>query len=393
MSSNDLNDALLFLQSDDREPLRLQPDQHDGAASFGTWLFRGTVLGAIAAIVVALLYYKEHGEVPGPPQFDATEPPVIAPSTEEPSPVPPPARGRVRVLKSILTKSHSVDAEGTDAAEKEPDARPEGDLPKPAPEAKSRDEAPRKDAPTPPTEPTQGNKVDPVVSPQGPTANVAPLEFLKSMGLTQSGAYFLLASESEVYQGLKGLRPNLIRMAEAGDALVANAEVEATFQELDDTRIRLEEQLRHLLLAIPQMPRRTLEQKAELEQAMVVQYQTRQDLVTVNANIEVVNKRRLSPKQLAKLQDDFQARRRDFLQAASEFRPVFDKVKKQYDELKNDSRVIRALNAYGEANRFKAQLGPSLSFRKGVGTVIEAERTYSPETAPARVRAKRKTLQ
>lgn len=226
------------------------------------------------------------------------------------------------------------------------------------------------------------------VGPGARAGRPTPEEVLFERGLTNSGAYFLVASESDVFAALKEIRPLMLRMADAGERVVAKAE--AAFHEADDARINLESQLDIFAQRLLQMPRRNQVERAQYEQALQVRANLRQNLSAVNAKVEVLGKRLLSPLQVRELHAEFEARKKEFVQARTEMQPLADKVLKDYAELEADPEVRYALNAFGTAKKFKAQLGPSPALKRSVGMMKDAERMYSPETAPARAKAKRK---
>ncbi|MHC5540854.1 hypothetical protein ACYOEI_21745 [Singulisphaera rosea] len=222
-------------------------------------------------------------------------------------------------------------------------------------------------------------------------ATPTPADVLRERGLTKSGAYFVVASESNVFAAVKRIRPAMVRMTSTGDKIIDNMVVEANFQEADDMRIALEGQIRIFDMEIPRLPRQTYEQKLYVEEAMAERNATQENLVYVNAQLNMLRKRRLSAQQVEKLNTDFEKHKVAFVREREEMQPVVDNTMSEYSELNADTAVRNALNAFGTMNKFKAKLGPSPAMVKSVGGLKDVERAYSPETAPDRVKSKRKS--
>jgi hypothetical protein len=205
---------------------------------------------------------------------------------------------------------------------------------------------------------------------------------LKAHGLTRSGVFFIVASESEAIENTQlKVRPLVQYMAQAHGKFAVVLENEMLLEEAEDYKIRVVSEIGNVDLALPDMPRRNILEKQQALQAQQWRNQLSKELNVTNNQIAALHRRQVPQGVKMKLEKDFEQKRSDFLSAAADLRPLADKTMGEYNELKGNASVKNALNAYKQLTKANIPLGPSKDFVKAIQFVKSAERTYSPETA------------
>ncbi len=221
-------------------------------------------------------------------------------------------------------------------------------------------------------------------SPLRAIADGSPEVQLKKHGLTKSGSYFVLASETEILEKFEKVRPLIASMAQRFNMLAQALRSEVLLADAEDYRKEIGERIDEanvMLSKMPNGPRANSEQKLE--------YQAAQDFVSGitqerdNAS-RVVDARRTQQVPAGRKEElvkDFKAKWSDFLKAADELTPLFDEAFREYRRLKDDRAVKDALAALSRSTKATALLGPSRNLQNAVETIKSARRTYAPETA------------
>jgi hypothetical protein len=213
-------------------------------------------------------------------------------------------------------------------------------------------------------------------------ADTSAEDVLKGHGLTRSGVFFIVASESEAIENTQlKVRPLVQYMAQAHGKFAVVLENEMLLEEAEDYKIRVVSEIGNVDLALPDMPRRNILEKQQALQAQQWRNQLSKELNVTNNQIAALHRRQVPQGVKMKLEKDFEQKRSDFLSAAADLRPLADKTMGEYNELKGNASVKNALNAYKQLTKANIPLGPSKDFVKAIQFVKSAERTYSPETA------------
>jgi hypothetical protein len=246
--------------------------------------------------------------------------------------------------------------------------------------------------------PTVQGNAPPVVAPRRPVAEAPAAKgpdeaFLNSRGLTLTGANFVVASETEFLEKVETIRPLINEMAKAfGEhSLVLQNEADLAGGEeyLNSLNARIDA-VNAVLAKIPNGSKsNSMEKQAYQETKATVDglVQQRDD---ASGMVDALRAQQVSPEDKEKLATEFLAKRSDFLKATAELRPVYDKAISEYNKLQEDPAVKDALAAYKLTTKSAAAPGPSKNFQKAFALLRDAEWAYSPETAAAKAKAKRK---
>jgi hypothetical protein len=226
----------------------------------------------------------------------------------------------------------------------------------------------------------------------GLAAEPSPEKLLTERGLdkhTDKGIYWIVAGEKGIVDSLRRIGVLISKMAIAGDKVLYYQNLEAEIEHWQNTRINLEAERDLVMQQIPQMPQRNPQEKAAVIEARAYLNQVNQNITVARAETEKRIRARITPARMQKLQDDFEKEKKIFLAAEEKLRPAYDDVKKQYNELQADLAVKNAVTAYASEKKVRSKLGPSPLLTGMLNKMLDAEVTYSPETAPQRAKKKR----
>ena len=216
-------------------------------------------------------------------------------------------------------------------------------------------------------------------SPEGP---------LNAKGLWRSGIYFVVAGETEVLEKFKTIRPLIASMAQAFELFALALNKEALLAEAENVYSESKAQVDNANAVLSKMPNGTRAnniEKLDYQAAVAFRDGLVQGRDNAAAQVEAIRGQQVSAEQKQALVDDFMAKRAEYLKAAAELRPLYDKVKAEYDQLLADPAVKKAVKndvaEYHRTTKSDAALGPSGNLGKAIDMIRHAERAYSPETA------------
>ncbi len=202
------------------------------------------------------------------------------------------------------------------------------------------------------------------------------------MALPGRGKYFIVASEEPVRQKIFNMRPVMGEMEGKFNIWAAMLQNEYEFQTLTDYSLQLQGMYNDLSQQISRMPNKTALDKMALNQAQGQLQGIVAESKQTNYQIALRQKRLVSDKAKEKAENEFKDVRKKFLAMASEARPPYEDVKKEYEKLSEESAVSNALKAHNQMTKANFKMGPSDKLNKDVADVKRYEQTYSPETAP-----------
>ncbi|HZW34692.1 MAG TPA: SUMF1/EgtB/PvdO family nonheme iron enzyme [Isosphaeraceae bacterium] len=221
-------------------------------------------------------------------------------------------------------------------------------------------------------------------TPAPPLVRGSPEELLQARGLTRSGAYFVVASENEVLERAKKIRPLIDQMARAFEQYALVLQNEMQLAEAEEFRVLRSNQIDSSNAALSNMPNGSKANSFQNEQYQVARAfrdGLERERAAAARTAELLRSRQVPKERKDELAKDFAAKRSDFLKAAGELKPIHDKAMSEYRKLQADRTVKEALDAFRRSTKAAAFLGPSRDFQRAIDTITEAERAYAPEIA------------
>jgi hypothetical protein len=215
-------------------------------------------------------------------------------------------------------------------------------------------------------------------------AQDGPEEILQKRGLKKSGRIYIVPTESEFLAGWRNVVPVSERMAGAYNEWYAALEIEVLVQQLNDTRLELIAYINNLALRMID---------ADERQQQSIQNERRAALVNLNnisARLLQAQARRVGPVKMQALQDEFMQRRADFMEAAEDLEPTYNKLRAEYNTLKQDVDIKTALGVLKERYKVNFSLGPSDNVQRAVRRLREVQEMVSFDPDAFR-RPKKKT--
>jgi serine/threonine protein kinase/formylglycine-generating enzyme required for sulfatase activity len=218
----------------------------------------------------------------------------------------------------------------------------------------------------------------PVPVPGSPEAKLA------SRGLTQSGTFFVVASENEFLEKARNARPVWDQVAKAfaeyGQAL-RNAEL---MSNAEGIRAELSAQIDGARAMLSKMPNGRLANSADKQDFQLAEETLGRLERERDAAVQAIDKLRgqqVPEARMQELANAFATKRSEFMKSADELRVIREKAMGEYRKLQNDVAVKDALVAYGRSMKTSVFLGPSPSLPRVFEKIKEAVRVYSPESA------------
>jgi len=215
---------------------------------------------------------------------------------------------------------------------------------------------------------------------QGPPP-ASPKEVLRENGLSQAGTYFIVESEAPVRQKIANMQPVMLDMEAKFNLWRAALINEDEFQYLTDYRLELQAELQNVDDRLGSMPKNTPIERQAVAQVTAYRQRVVREMNENQIQIELRRKRLVGQAGKEKLERDFDKVREKFLTAIGDLKPLYDKVKEDYEVLSKNKSVMNALRSHSESAKAKYKLGPSDKLTKEAFLVQKYEASYSPETA------------
>jgi formylglycine-generating enzyme required for sulfatase activity len=209
-------------------------------------------------------------------------------------------------------------------------------------------------------------------------------EPLKSRGLTRSGAYFVVASESEILERAGKIRPPISQMAKAFEQYALVLQNEMQIAETEAFRSLRSEQVDAANKDLSTMlngARANSLQNEQYQVARAFREGLERERDGAARAVELLRSQQVPPARKEELGKDFAAKRSDFTKADNELKPIYDKAMAEYRKLQADPTVKEALDSFRSSTKAAAYLGPSKNFQAGIDAIKRAERAYAPEIA------------
>ncbi len=210
-----------------------------------------------------------------------------------------------------------------------------------------------------------------------------PIDVLNANGLSKSGRYFVVKDEEQAIQGLMNIAPFADRMRGKWGEWAAIILNEYEFRQLSDYKILLVAKINDYDAMTRQMPARNPYERFQREQVIAERNEWNAELGATNTQQELRRQRLVGDVGKRRAENDFKQARDEFLGAKRRIWPQIEETLKRYDEIKTIDSVLNALKQYNTEAHAHLKIGPSDSMAKKIKQVLESERTYSPETAPA----------
>jgi serine/threonine protein kinase len=302
--------------------------------------------------------------------------PIESPSTRTEAPAPPrPALGPsgdrpTPPKKTVVARNENAERSGS----LDEDRRPANDPPVKEQPAE----------PTPAPKPIVAEKKPESVAAEPAPEDGSPEAVLARRGLSKSGRFYTIATESEVHAAWQGVVPFYNLMDAARAEFVEAMEIVAYAQELNDNLINLQAYINDL---------NSLMGRANRDQQVLLRNQLQEAnarLNLVQAELAKVRTRLVSPERRQELQDQFMKRRSEFLAKSGELRPILNKMNAEYAKLKQDDEVTSVLKALKERQKVNVTLGPSDKLNSLLRQLRQAEEAVSLN--PDAYRSKKKSI-
>jgi hypothetical protein len=213
-----------------------------------------------------------------------------------------------------------------------------------------------------------------------------PEQILQMKGLKKAGKFYILPIESEFARGWRNVVPVSDRMAAAYNEWYAALEIEALVLQLSDTRAQLIAYIRNLDL------RMSTADRAQLQFIQAEQNAAQANLNVVMAQLSQALARRVGPAKMRELQETFMERRGDFMEAARDLEPTYNKLRVEYSALKQDIDIKNALGVLKERYKVNVSLGPSDDVQRAVLRLRQVQEMVSFNPDAFRQRRKRPRL-
>ncbi len=220
--------------------------------------------------------------------------------------------------------------------------------------------------------------------PATPYVKGSPEEKLNTRGLSRAGAYFVLASETEILEKFEKVRPLIATMAQPFNMFAQAlrnamllADAEATYIEM---KARVDE-ANAVFSKMPNGARANSQEKLDYQAAQAFRDELTQERDNASRTVEAIRAQQIPAGRKDELVKDFKAKWSDFLRATDELTPLIDIALGEYRKLRSDPSVTNALAALSRSTKAAEHLGPSKNLQKALETIKEAKRAYAPETA------------
>ncbi len=220
--------------------------------------------------------------------------------------------------------------------------------------------------------------------PAPPLAKGSPEEKLSTRGLSRSGTYFVVESETEILEKFAKMRPLIASIAQPFNTFARALRNEMLLADAEwyhnDMRARVDEASK-VLSTMPNGAKANSQEKLDYQAAQAFLDGLTQERDNASRAVEAIRAQQIPAGRKEELVKDFKAKWSDFLRATDELTPLIDSALGEYRKLRSDPSVTDALAALSRSTKAAAHLGPSKNLQKALDTIKEAKRAYAPETA------------
>jgi hypothetical protein len=143
-----------------------------------------------------------------------------------------------------------------------------------------------------------------------------------------------------------------------------------------------------ILSKMPNGNRANSQEKQEYQTAEMARDQLVQERDNSYAVVGAFRTQQVPAGRKEELVKAFNAKWSEFRKSADELMPLIDKALGEYRKLHGDSTLRDTLAALSRSTKAAAILGPSKNLQNAIDTIKNARRTYSPETAAPKKKAR-----
>ncbi len=225
-------------------------------------------------------------------------------------------------------------------------------------------------------------------------APVSPEEQLKARGLTRSGSYFVVASESEAIEKYRQVRPLIDPMARAYGKYLQVLQNQMSLVEAEEIRDQIKVDLDMANVVLSKLPNGAKDNSLQKEQYAMGRANVdglNRDLQEAQGAVDLLRGQQVADGVREDLRKDYNTKRSDFLKAADELAKLIDKAKDDYRKVESDPVVKAALAALHRSNRAAPNLSTTRNLQNELDTIKKAVRIYSLETNAPKKRPRRRS--
>jgi hypothetical protein len=200
--------------------------------------------------------------------------------------------------------------------------------------------------------------------------------WLKSKGLTKSGEFFVIQSETDFLARYERVRPLIDKADSVFKKDAAASRIEWLLTEAEQRRDNLNAQIQEANAVLSKLPNGKFATNIENGE-FAARAQVRANFIqwrdgaVADAN---AYRKQLPKQQMAQLARDVEAT----LSATDALRPLYDKTKAEYETYRNDSGVMAAINSIQTSTKGPVDLGPSKRFIEAAAAIRNALNYYTP---------------
>ena len=224
-----------------------------------------------------------------------------------------------------------------------------------------------------------------------PFVKGSPEEKLATRGLARSGAYFVVASEAEILEKFQKIKPLIAGLAQPFNAFAVALRNEWLLADAEAYYTDIKERVDAAYDFVSKMPngsRASSQDKQEYQTAQMALNELVQERDDSSKVVDAMRTQQVPAVRKEELIKAFNAKWSEFRKAADELMPLIDKALGEYRKLHGDSTVRDALATLSRSTKAAAILGPSKNLQNSIDTIKNARRTYSPETAAPKKKAR-----
>jgi serine/threonine protein kinase len=221
-------------------------------------------------------------------------------------------------------------------------------------------------------------------------AELTPEELIDRRGLIKKQMHFCIQDELEVEAAYNRAQPVWNRAWGAWTDYVSAVDRELTWQDLDNQRINLQTGISERIQFMNSLPN-NVDGRVTRVQLQQEQQAAQLALTEVTRYLAIAAKARPRPGEIEGLAANFMGRRQEYQAESDNLRPIFVKVLRQYEALKQDDALMNAIRTLSGRTSAPLRLGPSEYFRKAQTYTAQRVKALSDDPDAYRRRKKRPT--